>query len=313
VIVASNPEVTIVIPTRDRVEELCNALDSACLQTTPSEIIVMDDGSVDCTSDIVASRFPEVRLYRSPISIGPITQRNRAAALARASVMVSIDDDCVFPSCRTIEQTLPEFINPTIGAVSIPRVDIKYSSQILVSAPGSTGTWITSDFGEGSVAIRRDLFLRLGGYREFFVRQAEASDYCVRMLNAGYVTCVGRADPIHHLESPKRDRRRIVRYDARNSLLYAWYNVPTPFLPGHLIDRAARIMRRALFSGYPWSAMQGIFQGLAAIPGQAKERKPMTITTYKIAKMLLQKGVLNLAEIEPLLARPSVITSDVTT
>ena len=56
---------SIVITTKNRKESLRRAIASAVMQTIPVEIIVIDDGSTDGTSEMVTSEFPQVRLERA--------------------------------------------------------------------------------------------------------------------------------------------------------------------------------------------------------------------------------------------------------
>ena len=72
-------------------------------------------------------------------------------------------------------------------------------------------------------AVRRDVFLKVGGYREHFFFMGEEGDLCLRMMQAGYVTRLGRADPIYHLESSRRDLSRAGFSGRRNDILFAWH------------------------------------------------------------------------------------------
>jgi hypothetical protein len=67
---------SVVIATKDRKEELHRAISSAIRQTESVEIVVVDDGSVDGTSEMVRSEFPQVGLDRTPISLGQAARRN---------------------------------------------------------------------------------------------------------------------------------------------------------------------------------------------------------------------------------------------
>ena len=71
---------------------------------------------------------------------------------------------------------------------------------------------------------------QLGGYRELLFQQAEEADFAIRLLDAGQVVRLGRADPVRHFASPKRDVERMWFYECRNEVLFAWHNVPMPDL-----------------------------------------------------------------------------------
>src|SRR5436309_15491076 len=101
-------DASVVIITRNRKEELLVAVQSALSQATQPEVLVIDDGSDDSTSEMVRSEFPTVRVERSKVSRGYIFQRNRAALLANGEVIFSIDDDAKFSSANVIEQTLQD-------------------------------------------------------------------------------------------------------------------------------------------------------------------------------------------------------------
>src|SRR5438034_4863248 len=116
---SSKPLASIVITTKNRQEELLLAICSAFSQSIPVEVLVMDDGSTDGTAEMIRTRFPSVRLERSERSIGYVVQRNRAARLAIADIIFSIDDDATFTSPNTVAQTLTEFGHPRVGAVAI--------------------------------------------------------------------------------------------------------------------------------------------------------------------------------------------------
>src|SRR5690349_11726781 len=102
----SAPRASVIITTKNRKEELRNALASVMQQSIPLEVIVIDDGSTDGTSDLVRAEFPAARLHRSETSRGLIVQRNVGATLATTPILFSIDDDATFPSPKTAEQTL---------------------------------------------------------------------------------------------------------------------------------------------------------------------------------------------------------------
>src|SRR5262249_55346269 len=155
---------TILIATKNRRNELCQAVESAVRQSPPCEVLVIDDGSTDDTSAEVQRRFPQVRCIRHETSTGYIVRRNQGAGSASAPIVVSIDDDAVFSSPSVVAQSLAAFDHPRVGAAAIPFVNIRQSPEVHQAArPG--GPFVTSAFIGTAHALRRDLFVRLGGYR----------------------------------------------------------------------------------------------------------------------------------------------------
>src|SRR5213594_2460656 len=116
------PAVTIAIVTRDRKEELRAAVRSALEQEGSIEVLVIDDGSRDGTSEMLREEFPGVRVARYDDDAGVASRRNDAAAVSRGKVIVSIDDDAVFSSPRIVADTLADLDHPRIAAVAIPYI-----------------------------------------------------------------------------------------------------------------------------------------------------------------------------------------------
>ena len=161
----------VVISTRNRLDELRKAVTSALHQTAKPDVVVMDDCSNDGTANAITREFTQVRVIRSEAATGYISQRNRAARLVSAPVIFSIDDDAVFSSPYVVEQTLVEFDHPRIGAVAIPFVDVHRGPNVLHKPPNKGGVYTIYSFIGTSHAVRRDVFLALGGYDEILVHQ----------------------------------------------------------------------------------------------------------------------------------------------
>lgn len=288
---------SIVITTKNRKEDLRRALRSCVEQSAEPELIVIDDGSTDGTDELVRKTFPTVRLFRDQVSKGYIVQRNRGAQLASRDIIFSIDDDAEFCSPRTVEQTLMEFDHQSIAAVGIPFVNVKYGNAVLQRAPDTKGTFLTDTFVGTAHAIRRDVFLKAGGYREFLFHQGEEADLCIRMLDIGMYTRFGNADPIHHYESPVRDLRRWTTYGIRNRLLFSWYNVPMPYLLVHLPAVATNSLIFGLRIRQPVRTIHGLAMGVTDCIRQATERRAVRVDTYRLFRKLRFKEML-LEEIE---------------
>jgi GT2 family glycosyltransferase len=290
----------VVIVTKDRKEELLKAIRSTVNQTVAVEVLVMDDGSTDGTSQAVQENFAQVRLVRSESSIGYIRQRNIAAGLVAARIIFSLDDDAEFQDSRTIESTLREFEHPRVGAVAIPFVDVNRSpTEVRQRAPEPTGVYASYSFIGTAHALRKDLFLALGGYREFLVHQGEEEDYSTRLLNAGYITRCGSADPIHHFASPRRSWQRMDFYGSRNRILYSWLNVPFPFLPGHLTMTSAKTLAYNLEPRRFRTRLCGVIAGYRLALSKSCRRHPVSVEIYRLSRELKRRGAVALAEIEP--------------
>jgi glycosyltransferase involved in cell wall biosynthesis len=97
---ARGSRLSVVLPTRDRAYCIRAVLDALSAQRTDGwfEVIVVDDGSVDGTSEIVQNH-PIVTTYvRSDDSHGAATARNIGTVLAQGDSVLYVDADMVLPA-----------------------------------------------------------------------------------------------------------------------------------------------------------------------------------------------------------------------
>lgn len=97
------PAVSVVVPTRDRSDQLLRCLAALARQSVRSfEIVVLDDGSAQQAGVVAAVRTePRARLVRTG-GRGPAAARNAGAREARGAILCFTDDDCE-PSTTWIE------------------------------------------------------------------------------------------------------------------------------------------------------------------------------------------------------------------
>jgi len=300
------PLASIVITSRNRREELAGAVASALAQKTDGvvEIIVIDDGSTDGTSQMIAEKFPGVKLHRFESSAGLIVRRNHGARIATAPIVFSIDDDACFSTETIVADILAQFDLPAVGAVAIPFIDVHQDAgAVRQRPPGTSGDYAGPSYIGTAHALRRDLFLRLGGYREALFHQGEEGDYCLRMLAAGHVVRLGRSDPIHHFESPRRDFRRVDLYGRRNNILFGWHYAPPQTLPAYLAATTWNGLAHGFKVRRPWIMMQGLAKGYAAMWAQRKDRAPVPAAVYRLYRELVRRQAVPYAEIAARLSR----------
>jgi len=272
---------SVVITTKNRPDDLRRAIASALEQDCPVEVIVVDDASTDDTREVVRAEFPTVRLITHQESTGYIRSRNEGVAAASAPIVVLIDDDSELAARSTIRDTVLDFDHPAVGAVAIPFVNVTRSQRVHKAAPDKESIWVTTSFIGCAHAVRRDLFLELGGYRESFVHYGEEGDFCRRLMRAGYVTRLGRAEPVlHHLSAEGRVTDRESYYGARAAMLLAWHTLPLPVVPLHLIVEAVRKLSVSSRGGGISPTMRGLVAGLRDGAGDFRGRTPLRWPEY---------------------------------
>jgi len=122
--------ISVVIPTFNRRETIGRSIDSVLNQTLfPSEIIVVDDGSTDGTSDYIQSNFPSIRLLQQP-NKGVSAARNKGVRCADANWIALLDsDDEWFPQ-KLEKQVMTLSQNPDIKFCHTEEIWIRNGARI---------------------------------------------------------------------------------------------------------------------------------------------------------------------------------------
>jgi GT2 family glycosyltransferase len=211
--------------------------------------------------------------------------------------VVLIDDDTTLDDTSIVSQTIADFDHPRVGAVAIP-FRVPPEPEIHKSAPDGSGVWVTSSFIGCSHAVNRELFQAVGGFRESLHHYGEESDFCMRLLNAGWVTRCGRSAPATHHASPLArgtDRQRF--FAARNAVLFAWHNVPFPYFPLHLGAVTAREMRQFVRYGGLRATFAGVSRGYRDGIRTWSGRRPLRPEIYRLIRRIKKREPVRFDEI----------------
>jgi glycosyltransferase involved in cell wall biosynthesis len=286
----------IVITTKDRKEELRRCLASCMTQQPPVDVLVLDDGSRDGTGAMVEREFPTVRLIRSEVSRGVIAQRNRGAQLADGDVVISLDDDAVISTPDLVRATLAQMGDPRVGAVAIPIREFRGGAlwDVGVRAPDAERIYVCREYVGCAHAVRRDVFLRLGGYFRFLRFGYEELGLSMLLLESGFAVRVGTSAPILHYPSLQRDVAGQKREFARSAVLVAWRVVPWSRLPLHLLGVAYHIVQHGVQNGFFMSRLRGLAAGMACCVREPVARAPVSRATYRVIREMTRCGAMPL-------------------
>jgi glycosyltransferase involved in cell wall biosynthesis len=172
---ADGPQVTVVIPTRDRWPTVTRAVACAVHQQgVDVEVIVVDDGSRDQTIDGLAQVNDErLRVLHLPDSEGGAHARNVGIKEARGAWVAFLDDDDVWsPHKLRLQLEMAHAVEA--GFVYARAVHVRYPGIVARAAalppPGNlaqrllVGNEIPA--GASNVLVRTDLVRELGGFDE---------------------------------------------------------------------------------------------------------------------------------------------------
>ena len=196
---------SIIIPTFNGSSRIGNCLDALMKQVEDRnvEILVVDDGSTDNTTNVVR-RYSAVRLI-TQANAGPAAARNRGSLEARGKILLFTDDDCV-PMSDWLDAMLVPFKDPdVVGAKGIYRtrqtglaarfVQIEYEDKYRLMAGLPSIDFIDTY----SAAFLRDHFLEMNGYDTSFpVACAEDIELSYRMSARGWKMKFAPAAIVYH-------------------------------------------------------------------------------------------------------------------
>jgi GT2 family glycosyltransferase len=191
--------VSVVIPTRDRAEQLVRcvrAIAAAGLPAGGVEVVIVNDGGAPLPGDAVAAAGGAlaVRVLEQGCG-GPAAARNRGAAAAAGRVLAFTDDDCepapgwLGALVRRLERD-PGVVVAGRAASLHPDNDWAAAGQLLTdhlhrwyNRDPEHGSFVTSN----NLALSAPTFAALGGFDASFpTAAAEDREFAERALRAGH-------------------------------------------------------------------------------------------------------------------------------
>jgi cellulose synthase/poly-beta-1,6-N-acetylglucosamine synthase-like glycosyltransferase len=170
------------------------------------ECIVVDDGSTDDPERV--ARRHRVTFLRSEVRRGPAHVRNLGARAARGHVLLFLDAD-VCPAVDTVSRVRTAFeadagLDALIGSYDDAPASPGFVSQyknLLHCFVHQNARREASTFWSGCGAVRRDVFLAMGGFDEAYDRPAcEDIELGYRLVGDGRRVELDRELEVKHLK-----------------------------------------------------------------------------------------------------------------
>ena len=232
--VQTSPPISIIIPVKNRPQDLRECLAALVLLDYPKdkvEILVVDDGSTDSTGNVIQTF--DVKAIRSPQSIGASACRNLAASTAQGDLLAFTDSDCV-PHPLWLRELSPYFNDERVGIVggyvsnfygrsALDRYEEVKSSlnmgplSFRVEEDPLSNAYVPSC----NLIIRKKAFLEAGGFQEDLA-VGEDVDLCWRTRELGYHLLYlpqGKIEHKHRNDLPHMLMRRF-DYGTSEATLY---------------------------------------------------------------------------------------------
>ncbi|MFL6053932.1 MAG: glycosyltransferase family 2 protein [Actinoallomurus sp.] len=227
--------VTVVVATWNRRRELEQTLTRLRALPERPPIIVVDNASSDGSADLVATRFPDVRLVALLANRGGAA-RNVGMHLADTPYVAFSDDDSWWEpgALRAAVRVLDQY--PRL-AVLVARIDLgggrldhvsrKMAQGLLGREADLPGPSVLI-FPACAAVVRRSAFLDAGGFDELLFFGGEESLLALDLAVSGWGLAYVPEVTAHHAPSDNRgDQARRSMLHRRNDLLVTWMRLST--------------------------------------------------------------------------------------
>lgn len=231
------PKVTIIIPTRNRLDLLRPCVESILARTRypDFEVLIVDNGSdqpdtLDYFRELTHSGRAQILRDDSPFNYSALN--NRAARGSRGSLLALVNNDIEPVSPGWLEEMVTLALRPSTGAVGAllhyPDDSVQHAGVILgltghPQQPGVAGHAFLKHTGAGGymnrlrlvqnysavtaacLVLRREVFFQVGGFDEQNLAVAfNDVDLCLRLREAGYLNTWTPFARLYHHESASR-------------------------------------------------------------------------------------------------------------
>jgi len=215
----NSPLVSCIVPVFNGEAYLREALDSILAQSyRPLEVIIVDDGSTDGTSAVLAEYQDHVRILKQS-NKGPSETRNYGVRASRGDFVAFLDPDDLWHR-EKLEKQIARFIARPEIDISIGHVQLFWVAEMHEEAARLQNHWrgqIVPGYTTGTMLARRALFDRVGLF-DGSLWFGDATDWFLRAADRRTVMeLLPDVLLYHRMHKNNLTRRRI--WDSRGEYL----------------------------------------------------------------------------------------------
>ncbi|MFT3908093.1 MAG: glycosyltransferase family 2 protein [Ferruginibacter sp.] len=276
-------KVLIAITSKNRVNILPKAIDSALMQQYANkEVVVFDDNSTDATPGL-AKKYTNVTWHFSKVEIGYLAARNMLLQTTDATYFCSLDDDSWFLQNDQLSKAV-EYMDA--------------SPKVAVLAFSILSNDLTKEIQRGDVIAETNSFIgcghmiRVSAARDvgFYAVNpgfygGEEKDLCILLMDKDYsIVRFPDVEVWHDKSNVSRDFRLQYRSLVCNDLVFMWRRTPFLYLlPSFFIKLYKHLVYSITFRGknLVMPLLKGCADFFAALLTGKAKRKAISVKTFK--------------------------------
>lgn len=168
----SNPLVSVIITTKNRKRIVQRAIESVINQTYKNiEIIVVDDGSSDGTSEFLLHNYPNLKIITNRSSMGACFARNVGIDASNGEYISGLDDDEYHP--ERISQLLAALKNSSYSFSCCHAVNMNVSGTVINEKLKpeiiDSNQLLKANYVGSQVLVEKEKIISIGGFDEALV------------------------------------------------------------------------------------------------------------------------------------------------
>lgn len=277
----SNPLVSYVVITRDRLAEVVECLANIEEQDySRKEIVVVDNGSQDGTPDVLRERFPNAKVFAVGENLGVAGGRNRGIEESSGEFCVFIDDDARFESPTATREILKHFDDsPKLACLAL-RVENAFTGEEDVKCiPRRDKKVIATDyecayFAGCGFALRQSAIDDVGVFWKPLIYGGEELDLAYRLIDASYELKRASAITVLHREAPDaRPKGQWIYFNTRNRPWVAARHLPFVYVASTTLLWWTHVGLLALRRRQFWFFVRGVRDSIRGLPSAIQGRK----------------------------------------
>ncbi len=305
--VLAKAEATVVVPVHGKWDVVLPCIESLLRQTTPCQLIVVDDASPDDVATQISARFPEVEVVQSATNVGFGAACNLGIRRSAGQFVILVNSDIVAEP-GFVGALLSQFTDSTVGSATavLQRLDgaidaagvtidrtlagfVRYHGARHIAAYGPK---LGCAYG-ASAAYRRSALDETGLFDENLFMYGEELELGLRLLSAGWRSTLATGARATHVGAATigagSSRQRYLSGFARGYTLRVYDVLRSRALARAVVTETAVVLAQ-IGSRHGIAGMRGRVDGWRAARGVPKRRRPrhgidLTITTRQSLKM----------------------------